>query len=610
MNFKERVEDAISPLIEVLRGELAPAPTLSVLTHYQLQIDAAVDRSKVPDGFIFKWRYLWALLLANPFVETRSGMPQFGALDKLIEDIFETYVVGAIYERGQSPGAEQEFLTRLGLAIRVREFDSLLGFPEQISNWAAVRLTPFNSTYFTPKVGLRFEEISAWISRLIAILETRTNDWREQFAPIFKQIREDVVGGKLNHDAATPVIREHLERAAEAGEKLHVFSMDELQSGISKTAAELLTKLLSIRPGDVPKQYTFPHDENPLEYKSFVVLPDDTFYFLDPANAHRVVAKTFERELLKDPLLRDRYLKNRDRATESLAGEYIRKVLPNAEIYPHYFVGKGIGEKDLFVRCGDAIILIECKNSRIRTFRGRGDDLRNFANDFESSIQFGYDQANEVKQLILGQAETTFLDEKAQPYFSVKSQEIKAIYIVCITITPRGPFGTDLSYRLRKAQVEQFPLAVNLFDFETICKHFNGEQFLSYLRARQTLHGRVHTGDELNYAGYFLRFGNLDLIDDVVLHDDFSGVFSRMWYREKGIDIAEPTSPPATISMVRRGNRVIIQSPSGREQTSIIDTQLYEHVTGRPAVKMKGSERNKPCPCGSGQKLKKCHGRN
>jgi hypothetical protein len=468
MNFKERVEDAISPLIKVLRDELVPAPTLSVLTHYQLQINAAVDRSKVPDGFIFKWRYLWALLLANPFVETKSGMPQFGAIDKLIEDIFETYMVGAIYERGQNPGSEPEFLTRLGLAIRVREFDSLLGFPEQISNWAAVRLTPFNSTYFTPKVGVQFEEIAAWISRLIVILETRMNEWRSQFAPVFKQIREDVAGGKVDHDAAMPVIREQLERAAEVGEKIHVFSMGELQSGISKTTAELLVEMLSIRPGDVPEQYMFPHDENPLEHKIFVAFPDNTFYFLDPANAHRVVAKAFERELLQDPSARDRYLKNRDRATEGLAREYIRKVFPTAEIHHHYFVSKGTREKDLFVRYGDKIILIECKNTRIRGFRGRGDDLQNFENDFENSIQFGYDQANEVKQLIIGQAETTFLDEKGQRYFSVKSQEIKAIYIVCITITPRGLFGTDLSYRLRKAEAEQFPLAINLFDFETM----------------------------------------------------------------------------------------------------------------------------------------------
>ncbi|HEY1940056.1 MAG TPA: SEC-C domain-containing protein [Candidatus Angelobacter sp.] len=610
MNFKERVESGISPLIEALRGTLASAPTLAVLTHYQLLIDTAVDKSKVPDGFIFKWRYLWALLLANPFVETKPGVPHFGEIDKLIEDIFESYLVGAIYDRGQNPGSEQEFLTRLGLAIRVREFDSLLGFPEQISNWAAVRLTPFNSAYFTQKMGLGFEEISAWASNLMNILEARLNDWRDQFGSIVKQIREDVTSGRVSQDTAASLIREHLERAAETGEKLHVFSMDELQNGISKTAAESLTKLLTIRPGEVSEQYRFPHDENPLEYKSFVILPDDTFYFLDPANAHRVIAKTFERELLKETSLRDRYLKNRDRATEGLAQEYIRQVFPGAEIYQHYFVGKGTGEKDLFVRYDDSIILIECKNTKIRGFRGRGDDLQNFESDFENSIQFGYDQANEVKQLIRSQEETTFFDEKSRPYFSVKNQEIKAIYIVCITITPRGPFGTDLSYRLKKAGSEPFPLAINLFDFETVCKNFNDQQFFSYLRARQELHGKVHTGDELNYAGYFLRFGNLDLTSDLFLHDDFSGIFDRMWYRQKGIDIAEPTAPPATMSMMRRGNQVIIESATGKKQTTVIDPQIYEHVTGEPTVKMKGSERNKPCPCGSGQKLKKCHGRN
>ena len=58
-------------------------------------------------------------------------------------------------------------------------------------------------------------------------------------------------------------------------------------------------------------------------------------------------------------------------------------------------------------------------------------------------------------------------------------------------------------------------------------------KFVDYLSAREKLHGRARTGDELNYAGYFLRYGNLDLEDFTFLTDDFSGVFDRAWYKER-----------------------------------------------------------------------------
>jgi hypothetical protein len=77
---------------------------------------------------------------------------------------------------------------------------------------------------------------------------------------------------------------------------------------------------------------------------------------------------------------------------------------------------------------------------------------------------------------------------------------------------PTGPFGTDLSYQLRKTDDEPFPLALRLFDLDTICKHLNSaERFIAYLAAREGVHGRIRTGDELNFAGYFVKFGNLDI---------------------------------------------------------------------------------------------------
>src|SRR5262249_18544340 len=158
-----------------------------------------------------------------------------------------------------------------------------------------------------------------------------------------------------------------------------------------------------------------------------------------------------------------------------------------------------------------------------RGFNGTADDLVKFDRDFEHSVQYCYDQANDVKQRIVdNNGEVAFYDKKGREYFSLNKSEIEHIFILCVTLTPRGPFGTDLSLQLEKFGNEPYPLAVSMFDLETICQHFSGEQFFEYLAARSELHGRVHTGDELNFAGYFLKYGHLTFKDGIHLADDFS----------------------------------------------------------------------------------------
>jgi hypothetical protein len=621
VQFWQKIEAVISPLIVELRDRLAAVPTLALFNHYQLQHHLSqFKKESFPDGFWAKWRYLWALKLSTPFLVAASGWrndQEFERIDELIEKIFDAYSFGAIYEPGRTPGSEKEYLSRLGLGLRVREPDSL-GFPEQLRTWAKARLKPFDDSYFLPTFGLRFEEIYEWIDRLIAATEARLNGWVGEMVPIFidlEKIQSEFANGTLapqecRKSANDLKIYERLERNAQDADKLHIFSIAEMESRLPRASIEALTAVLAIRPGEVGARFRFPHDASPLEWKSFVCLPDGTFYFLDPASAHRILAKTFEKALLDNGKFRERYLASRSRATEDLVAESAEKVFPRESIHRNYYLEKGNLEKDLFIFHDRVVVLIESKNSRVRAFRGAADDLTKFESDFENSVQYGYEQANEVKRRILESEETTFLDDRGRPKFSIKKSEVDRIYIVCVSVTPRGPFGTDLSYQLKKQADEPFPLALGLFDFETICKHFDSRQFVKYLAARELLHGRATTGDELNYAGYFLKFGHLDFEAKTFVADDFSGIFDRKWYREQGFDVEEPSTGPVLTSMTRRGNRVSIEHSSGQRENFKLPEWAVRRTVGKSPIKMKGSERNKPCPCKSGLKLKHCCGVN
>ena len=65
------------------------------------------------------------------------------------------------------------------------------------------------------------------------------------------------------------------------------------------------------------------------------------------------------------------------------------------------------------------------------------------------------------------------------------------------------------------------------------------------------------------------------------------------------------------LEKARKSPEEILQSESFR--TANADMQLKEEFRRQTAANalrrgMKGRERNMPCPCGSGQKYKKCHG--
>jgi len=619
MDFRKRVERALDPLVAQLRDELRQYPTLWVLNHYLLKTHfARIDKREMPDGYWVKWRYLWAILLSLPWKTedaAEAKEPDYDKIDKLIEDIFEVYRIGAIHDPGVSPGSESEFLARLGLAIKVREPD-VLAFPEQIKRWALTRFEPFDDVFFRPCFGIRFAGIMAWIDTLIKIVEARAGDTVDEGLAIrrdVERLRDHFVDNpfaleSIRAEGRTIQLEERMIANGGRFQRLYVFSPDELEKGLTPLSKEL-TDLLAMSPGQISLDFKYPHEENPLEFKTLITVPDRSFLFLDPANAYRIVTKIMERQLLQTDALRDRYLKKRDKLTESFVTDRLKTIFAPTEIHQNYFIEKGSHEKDILVVHGETVVLFECKNSRVRGFAGGGDDLIKYENDFEKSVQYAYEQALEVKQRILGNERTVFYDEKGRERLTLNRSQVKRIFVVCITITPRGMFGTDLSYQLSKAESEAFPVSVNLFDFETIAQYLNTpSQFIGYLAAREAMHGRVKTGDELNFAGYFLKYGHLNIAEGVYLDDSFSAIFDRRWYAGRGIHLEEPTNDPVLTSVVRKGDKVTIEGPDGRKELTIPHSTM-EFIAQTRGTPMTGADRNKPCACGSGRKAKKCCGR-
>src|SRR6201999_1740857 len=110
--------------------------------------------------------------------------------------------------------------------------------------------------------------------------------------------------------------------------------------------------------------------------------------------------------------------------TETFVADRLREIFPDAEIHQNYYVERGQLEKDILVRHGDTVVLVECKNRRVRAFAGGRDDLLKYDNDFEKSVQYAYDQALDVKGRVSSCDEMVFFDEKGREAFRLRRSEV------------------------------------------------------------------------------------------------------------------------------------------------------------------------------------------
>lgn len=121
-----------------------------------------------------------------------------------------------------------------------------------------------------------------------------------------------------------------------------------------------------------------------------------------------------------------------------------------------------------------------------------------------------------------------------------------------------------------------------------------------YLRQRQQVQGRVLGSDELEFVGSFIDHGSLDSglkrgLDFVQLNPNYSDFFDELYDHLKygapapDHELIQPVVMDWRDSL-KAGKPVFLEEPV-------------------PKVSPKKLGRNDPCPCGSGVKYKKCHGR-
>jgi len=346
-----------------------------------------------------------------------------------------------------------------------------------------------------------------------------------------------------------------------------------------------------------PTQRNVAHEKPVIEIRKgeAFCLVINTFYLRLLGHYRRCLLETPRRERFLRK--RDTYLEDRVKAIVcQLCGDEVGFFSNVSEF------SEGAFEHDLVVVLEHDVLVFESKASTPREpLRNPDKSFDRLKRDFEP-IQSAFDQARRIRSRILNGEEVPLYDKNGAEVVRLRSNKVKRVFCICVTLERFGVLAVELTYMLRKNKTDEYPWVVNLYDLETLFEGFEhrgwgAKKLTLFLRERIQLYGKAAAWDELDIGGIFLQHGTLEDIirkkaDKVFMAPGNASVFDDIYFEKKGIGKADftPTDGPFFFD-------------PGSTNNSHPRTSFSQRAS------MTKVGRNQPCPCGSGRKYKKCCGR-
>jgi hypothetical protein len=363
------------------------------------------------------------------------------------------------------------------------------------------------------------------------------------------------------------------------------------------------SKFVSHRGQNTDFQYLT--EANPAQASPLFALDDVTAMCPSVNMLFHAVLSWTETTLLAGELA-PTYLKHRDNELEQeVADELNNHFQGSAQIHQHLCETKtGDHEHDLIVICDRQLAIIEAKASPPQEpFRDPDKAFVRIQRFFNSDrgIQKAFEQADRIRtQLSLG-TNVTLYSKSGAAVITLKPTDFDFVVTVCITRDDFGPLAVDLSLLLQKAPDVPYPWAINILDLHNLFeawRHlgYGSQKFFTYAKERISVNGKLLCFDELEIAGFDIHHAGLQYLinnkaDRVHLNPTYSDVFD---------DIYRATQSGEKV-------HVDVTEPFAADVRELMKETAEPAIASASEVPKVG--RNERCPCGSGLKYKRCHGK-
>lgn len=354
---------------------------------------------------------------------------------------------------------------------------------------------------------------------------------------------------------------------AEAFEKMNYvscFKLDLLEEKFTPDAIQSFKNLFVIKKGESVEIH-YITDENPVLSSPILTEDNDLFYLCSINYLYLAIQINFENSL-KQTSISEKFRKHRDMLLEKDSAEMFREFLPkDALIFESVFENnKSTHEHDLLILHERVAIIVESKASpRREPLRDPERAFKRISDDFKkkSGIQSGYDQARKLEKLLERKDITPLYTKKGDLLVEIDGRNIDEIYSICITKDDFGVLATNLTLLLDKEDEAKYPLVINISDLKYLldCLKYVGKDwsfFVTYLRERRLVHGKILSADELEFAGAFLKYGTLFFTEEIhdrhtkiALDINESNIFDDIHFAQlEGVKFEVPSiSPPYEI---------------------------------------------------------------
>jgi len=380
------------------------------------------------------------------------------------------------------------------------------------------------------------------------------------------------------------------------------FSAEEMRKDLPEIANGFLAAF-ALRRGAVSDiAYYADAERNPAENAPLFYIDDDTVCCPFRTAMYEGIESRFGR-VLSASNKQQRYFEARAKYLERRSMEVLGSLFPAdaLRLERYYERPDSQNEHDGLILHDGVLILNEAKSSdMVEPSRTPDRAYQRVKGHFKSDrgIQHGFDQAQHIVDLVRNAPGPFDLYAKdGSVLATIDPTQVKKILIICTTMESFRPLAVNLTYLLEKQANQDYPLAVNLFDLETMVAGFlrksnPAEEFVRYASQRVASMGAVTADDELNLAGIYLKDGNLPrpMHGKRIVASDGSEYFDDLYFEENEV---KRTGHTSINEMAVRGVERMIER----------EAALQTVRNAKPKV-----GRNETCPCGSGKKYKKCHG--
>jgi len=630
----------INDLVTALKHEIRKNNSLYLMSLLNQQLIHSIKpgntQSNLPDGFTQKFHYIYGLIVSTSFSHKKNI--HNNKLEKILnitEDIFQEYL--QLWMLRTNISNDRTIVNFQDYSAGFLSFMSALhqprlGSSEQFIQFTLDRFKAFDKNFFLPQMGLTTQQILdislAIIERLSNKYQATIDNFVEANKPLY-ELWQKFKSGEVTLEQSKQIIKqepifkqkqESLNNNTSQFINSFVISLEDFEFQVPKPVLESFFNHFSCQAGNINKNFRYPIDFNELDIKILIEIESGKYYVPEITGFFRKIPTILETKI-SDSNQAKSYFKHRDKLTQKSTVELLKKVFSSNMILEEAYYGYKTSqefETDVLIAYGRTLLICEIKAKALRNPLYTNGNIEKIKSDFKVSVQKAYEQAIRTREYILSQETVSFVDKKGHHLYNLQKSDFDDYLLMVVTAESFGSLTTDLSLLLEKEKDAPYPWAISQFDLELLLTRINSpDKLFDYIRQRCEIHGSVFASDELDFAGYYVKYGNLNFnaqlqkANMIVLDGKFCSIFDEDWYETHGFKVEkrnDELDKPYYSFLERRGNKI---SMGVEDFPDTFETlQFGNKISLKKSMpKMTGRNRNMTCPCGSGKKYKNCHGK-